>query len=364
MRRHGPLLLRRGVERTRDGLCPGSDAPQRILKNIHLAQVKRTDVWQWQLPLGSTEPAARALAAALREALSEKLGVEPSEIVPSAGESVGPSGEDAVSAFLHDNAAGGAGLSARMAETEMLSGALKRAIELLNCPEECRRGCPACILRPDLNSREVRLDRLAALTLAQALKNKLTLPDDLRVFGPDTRLAGLPAFALVTTRLRQGRLTGLDLWLHGDPATWCLADWAIRPALQRLAEAGIRPRIGMATTALTAAGLTLDRKLALHALAQVADLYLVDDLPKAGNLPILLHMRGSSCFGLAVAAESEAIPSDEWGLGEDAPSVLGPTDVPAPVRKLSAAKLVELGTGKCHTQVSRSKTPRTPFLLR
>lgn len=348
MRRHGPLLLRRGLERTRDGLCPGSDAPQRIQKNIHLAQIKRTDVWQWQLPPDSAESAARALAAALREALAERLGVEPSEIVPTAGGSTGPSGEDAVSAFLHDMAAGGAGLSARMAETEMLVGALARAIELLNCPEECRRGCPACILRPDLNTREVRLDRPNALALARALKDRLNLPDDLRVFGPDTRLAGLPAAALVKTRLRQGRLSRVDLWLHGDPATWHLADWPMRPVLQHLVDAGIRPRIGLATTALTAAGLTLDRKLGLHALAQVADLHLVDDLPKAGNLPILLHLHGSSCHGIAVTDQSEAIPAEGWGLGAVAPLVLGPTGVPALGRRLSAAKLVELGTGNSH----------------
>lgn len=345
MRRHRPLLLRRGVERTRDGLCPGSDAPQRIQKNIHLAQVKRTDVWQWQLPPEATEPAARALSSALREALAERLGVEPSEIVPTAGGSTGPAGEDAVSLFLHDVAAGGAGLSARMGETEILSGVLDRATAILDCPEVCRVGCPACILRPDLNTREVRLDRPGALALARALQERLTLPEDLRVFGPDTRLAGLSAAALATTRLRQGWLSGLDLWLHGDPSSWSLTDWTMRPFLHRLAEARIRPRIGIATKTLTAAGLTLDRKLALHALAQVADLHLVDDLPKAGDLPILMHLHGSSCLGFAVAEQSEATAAEGWGLGASAPAVLGPTDSPEVGRKLSAVKLVELGTG-------------------
>ncbi|MCC5975620.1 MAG: DUF1998 domain-containing protein, partial [Rubellimicrobium sp.] len=345
LRRHRPLLLRRGAERTRDGLCPGSDAPQRIQKNIHLAQVKRTDVWQWQLPSTATEPAARALAAALREALAERLGVQPSEILPTAGGSTGPSGEAATSAFLHDMAAGGAGLSARMAETEMLNGAFARAIDLLDCPEACHRGCPACILRPDLNTRDVRLDRPGALALAMVLRDRLNLPEELRVFGFDTRLAGLPAAALVSTRLRQGQLSGLDLWLHGEPASWHLADWPMRPILHRLADAGVRPRIGLAATALTAAGLTLDRKLALHALAQVADLHLIDELPVAGPLPILLHLHGTSCHGVAVADWGEAIPAEGWGLGSRAPSVLGSTDAPAPGRKLSTAKLVELGTG-------------------
>lgn len=345
MMRHAPLLLRRGVVRTRDGLCPGSDAPNRIQRNLHLAQVKRTDIWQWQLPPNATEAAARALAAALREALAERLGVEPAEIVPAAGASSGPSGEVAVSAFLHDLAAGGAGLSARMAETEMFSEALARSVDLLDCPESCRRGCPACILRPDLNNRDVRLDRPGALTLARALLKRLELPQELRVFGPNTRLAGLPAAILVTTRLRQGRLSGLDLWLHGDPASWRLSDWPARRVLQHLGEAGIRPRIGLASSAITAAGMTLDCKLALHALAQVADLHLVDHLPKVENLPVLLHLHGSTSEALAVVSSEEAPPAEGWGLGSAAPAVVGPAQVPVQGRRLSAAKLVELGTG-------------------
>jgi DEAD/DEAH box helicase domain-containing protein len=345
MRRHKPLLLRRGVERTRDGLCPGSDEPQRIQKNIHLAQVKRTDVWQWQLPSDATEPAARAIAAALREALAERLGVEPAEVVPTAGHSTGASGEAAVSAFLHDLAAGGAGLSARMAEAEMLIAVLTRAESLLDCPDDCRGGCPSCILRPDLNTRDVRLDRPGALALVRRLRERLDLPDALRVFGPNTRLVGQPAPALVMARLRQGQLSGLDLWLHGDPACWHLADWSIRPVLLRLVEAGLRPRVGMAATVLTAAGLTLDRKLALHALAQVAELYLVDELPKAGGLPILMHLNGTSPQAIAVSDNAEAVPGEGWGHGATAPALMGPAAILAPGRKLSAAKLVELGTG-------------------
>ena len=59
--------------------------------------------------------------------LAERLRVEVAEIVPPAGHSTGASGADAMSAFLHDLAAGSAGLSARMAETEMLNAVLTRA---------------------------------------------------------------------------------------------------------------------------------------------------------------------------------------------------------------------------------------------
>lgn len=347
MRRHRPLMLRRGLRPTPDGLCPASDAPQRIQRNVHLAQVKHSDVWEWQLPEGTAEPAARALAAALREGLAERLGVEPAEIVPAVGPSTGPAGGPTVSAFLHDRAAGGAGLAARMAEGEMLAGTLARAAELLACPEDCARGCPACILRPDLNSRDQRLDRRGALALAQGLRAQLDLPPPLRLFGPATRLAGQPAAAVIATRLRHGRLAGLDLWLHGDPAGWDLSGWPLRRSLARLSEAGVRPRIGLSPSALTAAGLTLAHKLALHAVAQGAALHLSEALPQAGGASIVavLHDPSGAAEALAVTAADEAAPGPGWGLGAGGPALIGPAAAPPFGAALSAERLVALGTG-------------------
>ena len=345
MRRHTPLLLRRGLARTRDGLCPGSDAPQRIQKEVHLAQVKQTDVWEWQLPDGATEAAARGLAAALREALAERLGVEPSEIVPAAAPSTGPAGATAVSAFLHDRAAGGAGLSARLAEPEMLAGALARATVLLTCPDDCRRGCPACILRPDLNTRDVALDRPGALALAKGLRDCLELPEVLRLFGPATRLAGQGAEALILTRLNQGRLMGLDVWLHGNPTAWDLSGWPIRRLMLRMNDVGLRPRITLSTKVLTSAGFDLSQKLALHALSQSADLHYIDSLPEVGGEPVILQLHGESVEAVATTAPNEAVPGVNWGLGAAAPAVIGSVATIPPGQRLSAERLMELGTG-------------------
>lgn len=345
MRQHAPLFLRRGRLPTRDGLCPGADSPRRIQRDVHLAQVKRTDVWQWQLPAGPGEAAARALAAALREALSERLGVEPREIGPAAGTSSSPAGERVVSVFLHDLAAGGAGLSARMAEVDLLGAVVARAAVLLDCPEGCRRGCPACILRPDMNIRGLQLDRPGALALAQALRDRIDLPAPLRIFGPGTRLAGQSAASLIALRLRQGQLRGLDLWLHGDPKDWHLSDWPIRDLLARLADAGIRPRIALDPSALTAAGLHLDRKLGLHALSEAADLHLAAALPASGEGLIVAHLHGSETEALAVLAPTEALPSAVWGLGADAPVLVGAASAPPVGSRLSTRQLVALGTG-------------------
>lgn len=350
MTRHRPLLLRKGLEQTLDGLCPGSNHPSRILKNIHLAQLTHSDVWEWQLPADATQPAAHALAAALREALIERLGVEAAEIVPAASNSRGPSGEACVSAFLQDRAAGGAGLSSRMAELEMLTECLDQAISLLDCPEGCHRGCPACILRPDLNTRDLELDRPGALHLARSIRPTLSLPEDQRLFGPGTRLVGRPAMALIASMHRQGRLSGLDLWLHGDPADWDLSGWLLRRILPRLFEAGIRPRVWLLSSALTSQGLGLPQKLALYGLEQVAELYMTESMPTAGDAPVIANLELGSDVqeALAVLSHEEMIPGADWGQGASAPLVIGPSQRPAPGNSLSVERLVALGMGNAH----------------
>jgi hypothetical protein len=221
-----------------------------------------------------------------------------------------------------------------------------RAAELLDCPEACARGCPACILRPDLNTRDTVLDRAGGLVLAQALRDRMALPEALRLFGPQTHLAGRAAAALIAERLRQGRLSGLDLWLHGDPAGWDLSGWPLRRLLPRLEEAGIRPRVVIPTVALTSAGLTLPVKLALHALARAADLHRAEALPRAGAAAVLCHLHGpEGCEALAVTAGDEAAPGPAWGEGAAAPALTGPAPAPAMGNRLSADRLVELGLG-------------------
>ena len=170
--RHRPLLWQPTLRLTKDGFCPSADAPERIQRHVHLAQVKNSDVWEWQLPMEATEESARTLAAALREALSELLGVESAEIIPSSAVSAGVDGEVRVSAFLHDRAAGGAGLATRMVNFKTLAIVLERAENLLDCLEKCGRGCPSCILRPDLNQRDITLDRPGAFALVKMLNRR------------------------------------------------------------------------------------------------------------------------------------------------------------------------------------------------
>lgn len=349
MRHHRPLMLGRRLKLTHDGYCPSANTPGRIQHNVHLAQITRTDVWEWQLPSGATAGAALALAAALREALAEGLGVEPDEIGPATDLSTGPAQEVRLSLFLHDRASGGAGLVARMTEPSLLETCLDRALTLLECPEGCRKGCPSCILRPDLNRRELVLDRPGARDLALALRRNLALDTDAQVFGPKTRLAGQNVVGLMAERLQSGRLASIDIWLDGDPEKWDVGAWRIHRLLGRMCETGVRPRIHLPNSALTAAGFDLPCKLAIFALSSVADLHRMDQSPMAGKAPILASLDcGAGAEALAALDPAEARPGAEWGAGASAPVVVGPAPSLVVGAKLSVQKLIEFGAGNAH----------------
>lgn len=301
-------------------------------------------MWEWQIPAGAEEPDALALAAALREALSELLGVLPDEVFPSFGRSRGPAADTRLSVFLHDQAAGGAGLSTRLSDMGLLIRALSRAIEVLDCREGCNAGCPACVLRPDLNRRSLRMDRLGGLQLARDLLGRLHLPEGLRLLGPSTRLAGRSAEREVLGRLRSGRLREVDIWMHGAPADWELSRdlWPLRSVLPKLRAEGVTVRIHVPEASIVDANLTLPRKLALHACAQEADLHLSSTPPTVGEAPLLMRLDGDAFL---VTAPEEGVPGPAWGAGASAPALIGPAPPLQVGRLIGADRLVDLGVG-------------------
>jgi hypothetical protein len=192
MGKHKPLSVAKGTKLA-GGYCPGGFVePARVLRNVRLAGTTHSDVFELQLPVGATREEALTLSSGLREALAEYLGADAREIGVGVGLSTGPTGEGRVSAFLHDRAAGGAGLSTRLGDTSLFGVCLSKALARLECPESCEHGCPACVLRPDLNFGDERLDRPGGLELAKQLSLALELPEIMQLFGPQTRFLGLP----------------------------------------------------------------------------------------------------------------------------------------------------------------------------
>lgn len=346
MLKHKPLQRRFDMKLTRDGLCPGSDNPNRIQKAIHLAQITHTDIWEWQLPDDTSEQTGKALAAALREALVERLGVEAAEVGLETGPSRGLNGDKRLSVYLFDRAAGGAGLSARMGETETFTQALSRAVELLDCPDACKHGCPSCILRPDINQRDIRMDRAGALKLARGLQAYLDLPAEYRVLGRDTQFAGQAVSVFVDRALRNNRLDELDIWMHGSPAEWDLQGWILSSWLPRLHEAGVEVRMHFPRSLLSSADFDLSCRLSIHRFAAFAKILMADQMPLAEGYPVLATLKqGQETSAFVATAISEATPGEEWGAGTQAPVVRGSVPPLPDSSGLSVEKLMELGSG-------------------
>ena len=341
--RHRPLA-RSAQDRLVAGYCPGGSAqPGRIQANIRLAHLARTDVLELQLPRGTTKGAALALAAALREALCERLGADAREI----GVAFEEGEERRLSACLYDRAAGGAGLVARLADIEWLMTALDRARGRLDCPDDCETGCPACVLRPDLNFASQGLDRRGGLELAERLEPAFTLPESSRVFGPETRPLGTTLAAWLDTRLRIAQLAAVTIWLHGAPQDWDLAAWSAKPLLGRLKERGVAVTLAIANAHLVDRALDMATKLSLHQLATVSGMAHVDVLPMTqSGAPILATVQGG--FGrldIAALRDADAVPDQDWGSGGESPLVCGHAEARPQPAAFETERLVTLSAG-------------------
>lgn len=352
IRRHRPLAPVRGMALV-DGHCPGGfrDA-NRVQRHLRLGHESRTDVFEFQCPAGASRAAALGLAAGLREAVADRLGVEAREIGVSAAHTLGPAGEDRVSALLFDRASGGTGLVTRLTDDDWFETAVTFAADRLDCRERCDAGCPNCVLRPDLNMGSFRLDRRAALALAGIVRGRLDLPAGHRLFGDETRMAGA-ALAAGLDRLRaRGRLRKLDLFLHGAVVSWDLSAWPVEAVLARCAENGVEVAICMASAALDGGALEAAQKLDVYRLAARggAALLRLDQLPLTPSGKPLLAVAETTggLLGFATADDEAVPPGPDWGSGAAAPVVQGPVAPVAAGAPVELEKLLVRATGNSH----------------
>ena len=168
---HKPLRYRKGQD-----LCPGNDKPFSIKRNISLGLEVTTDVFELQLQHPLRRAGANALVIALREALAQELGVEADEMGFAVSQSQNALGAPAVSLFLFDRAAGGAGFAVSF--EHLMRAVIRRAEKILDCKTPgCEKACAACVLTSDAPSGKDELDRTAALAF---LRVHLAFPEQLR----------------------------------------------------------------------------------------------------------------------------------------------------------------------------------------
>ncbi|MBO4311857.1 MAG: DUF1998 domain-containing protein, partial [Desulfovibrionaceae bacterium] len=157
------------------------------------------------------------IAAALRDALAARLGIQAEELECSVEPRRREDGTLCSSIFIFDKNAAGYASSAG----EHMMDILRDARERLLCKEyDCETACPHCILSFDLRYQSKELDRHKGLeVLTESWLSMLELPREARVFGPSTQTEPM--------RLEESVLSGVlmhpdaKIFLHlGQHALW------------------------------------------------------------------------------------------------------------------------------------------------
>ncbi|MBA3726914.1 MAG: DUF1998 domain-containing protein [Armatimonadetes bacterium] len=312
MAAHRPLQAKRAANYRCDGADPAN--PFAIQRFRALGYEVTTDVFEVQLPGLPSASVALPLAAALRDALARKLGVEDAEMGMTATQTMGEDGMGCWSILIYDKAPGGAGFS--VAAGNHVEDLLKDAVAILDCPNGaiCKTGCPECVMCRDLESHESQIDRIGAFRLAKSLVRQLGLPSELAIFGAGTRAESQPLADAILREMEQRPDAELVLWLLGNSSDWDLNRWTALRIAQRLAARERRIRIILDESTLN--DLDLAGRIELYGLAIKTGCILegAPSLPLVKNHQVLAWV-GEGDKGLAWAHRDKTagIGNASWG---------------------------------------------------
>jgi len=321
---HKPLRYRKGQDR-----CLGNDKPFSIKRNISLGLEITTDVFELQLQHTVRRAGANALVIALREALAQELGVEADEMGFAVGQGRNALGAPAVSLFLFDRVAGGAGFAVSF--EHLMRPVMARAEQILDCETPgCRRACAACVLTSDAPEGKEDLDRTAAL---EFLRAHLVFPeelgrDDCFTDGAELSLAPLDE---IDRELRRSALLTLTVFLpdwstHAATQDWPLAaqflHWTMRGHPVRLAIAPIQMQKVSPAEKLAIRDFALQHNIGL----------VVGEAPVFGNEAYALAAVGAdsaSCHVWATRDTEPRFPGPAWGRPNSRPVARGNASIAA-----------------------------------
>lgn len=322
---HKPLRYRKRQE-----LCPGNDKPFSIKRNLALGLEITTDVFELQPQHTLRRAGANALVIALREALAQELGVEADEMGFAVGESHNALGASAISLFLFDRAAGGAGFAVSF--EHLMRPVIRRAEQILDCETPgCERGCAACVLTSDAPGGKDELDRTAALVFLRA---HLRFPEEL---GPDDRFidgAGLSIAPLdeIDRELRRSARAALTVFLPERSNPAALQDWPLAAQLLDWRKRGHGTRLTLAPALLTT--LSPAEKLGLRDFALQHSVGLATaeapDFANGMHALALVQKEGGDSRIWATREAEPRFPGPKWGRPISHPVARGSALIAAP----------------------------------
>ena len=328
----GEMLAHRPLRTSRkeQPICDAQDRPFAIQRHHYLGHETITDVLELQLT-GLEGPAiGYPIAAALRDALAQKLGVEPGEIgfgITQTREAEGT--EPRWSIFLFDRAAGGAGFSVWAGPhlVELLGST--RAILDCRHGQHCRQGCVDCVLSRDLENQTI--DRIGALAfMKERVLPRLAIPAEDRLFAPAETFAEMQPLADAIMREMEKRPdVGLTLWIDGDPNDWDVARWPAVSLVRRLALRDRKVEIVGPKALLQGADESLRIAIFGLLMRSGATVRQVTKPRTVGAGFALAHV-GDATSGILWASRSRegCLPGPAWGGDAEAPIVRGQSEGP------------------------------------
>ncbi len=306
--------------------CQGNDSPYAIKRWQWLGVSSATDVFELQLidrrtQLGiQTETAALSVAVALRQALSDHLGIHEREIgfaaIPSRTETQTP----CWNSVLFDTAAGGAGYVT--AASEALPELIRRARVLLECPRGCDASCHACLLGFETQHEAGKLNRLEALKwLSADVEAAMELPTDLKVFGSMTRFEFNSLPTAIAQELERADINEVRIYLDGETNDWDPAEWALRKPL--LKWSSTNRRIGLFLPDRVITELSSEQIADLANIVEAGDIQvwsLASGTTNALDSALIAEVSGTNrSVRWAVTNPASKAPNQSWGAisGED-----------------------------------------------
>lgn len=320
----GHKRLRGGRANDQELECPGNHDSWAIKPNLRLGTLVRTDLFELQLRDATTQQpiirsAAYSLAVALRRALAGRLGIEEGEIGCSVAETLGQDAVPSQSLYLFDTADGGAGYVAQL--VPLLPELLFEARPLLDCVRHCDKACQHCLLTHDTQHHIDDLDRHAALALlSEHFLKGLAIPNDLRVFGPATRLELEPPQMALRRELQRQTVRELHLYLGGEANKWEPLAWNLRQDLLRWTQAEHGVRVTLILTKITLQSLSASQAGELAALTAVlgAEVRLANTLSQVNGLPLLMEIGNDHQSTRWATNHAETrVPGPQWGISAE-----------------------------------------------
>ena len=315
---HKPLRYRMGQD-----LCPGSDKPFSIRRNLALGFEVTTDVFELQPQHTLRRAGANARVIALREALAQELGVGASEMGFAISEGRNALGAPAVSLFLFDRTAGGAGFAVSF--ENLMRQVIGRAERILQCATPgCRKACAACVLTSDAPSGKDELDRTMALEFLQA---HLRFPGEL---DPEERFVDGASLSLVPLdeidrELRGTARASLTVFLPDRSNLAALQYWPLGALLLGWDKRGHSTRLVVAPAFL--ARLSGAEKLSLRDFALQQNVVLVTGeavtLTNGAHVLAAVQGDGSDSRIWATREADARLPGKAWGRPIDHPVTSG-----------------------------------------